>query len=1062
MTSSQLLLSIFAGLAVLAGIAYQIGWLEIAVVFVFEILYGCVRTGFRLWQRLLAWANWPIFAALVTALLALGITREEASSAVGILCSLALMFVGTVACLAYVSIDMERYQVSRGYMALHKPVKGQELALNLVRYGNRVGIPLLIAATVAMVGGFALLNQGIYDTVGRSWYGLGPGRTASAAWPSLASGPPHDGNADPAADYADFLAYTLIHLFQIVDLLNIAGTYNLQISYVHPKRWPASTVLVLFKSFFTLVLLQQIFSSVRQMRLLGQTIRDFWSPHVPIREQARATLPQHGTGAVAPLLESLRSAEFLTAEQRAQLPAIIAEIGSEATPVLVKSLGDPNENVRAVATAALGRVDALSALPCLAQLAGDPSEAVRLSLVETLGSLGCTAGRMARRRRRMRRLPPTTRRWPGWVLRLKGWVRRERKFTPVAFAVETLRPALRDPSAPVRKQAAASLGRIGPPADVATGDLIDLLKDSDESVRCQAAEALGQLGGQDESALAALTGLLQDPSTAVQTVAAKALGALKKEAAPAVPSLIPLLTDPSAAVRQTAAEAIGRIGTLPQEATPKLVEGLEHTDDVVRANTAEALGTIGTPAVDTVPALMEALKDPNDRVRAKTAEALGKIGPPAAPAVPALVRALDDTDNLVRARAAAALGEIGPDARAAVPPLVRSLAEGNSPLRAAAARALGKIGAPADQALPGLRALIRDEDGEVRAQAVFALGQIGLSDGSGRILLDAFADPDPQVRSAAVEAVGNHPELGEAGRATLLGALTDSNPEVRGQVAKALSGLAGAAPDVVEGLCRLLQDDNAQVQASAAQALGKLGPEASAAGPFLLQTLRTGEAAVREQALRAVVLIQPPEAVQAFSVGLKDAQEEIRKLASAGLMKAEAIPAEIVPDLIEALRDPEIQVRSNAAHALARLNPVPPPAIPLLVQCTADADDGLRMNAVLALKAASPEAVGGLASRLIEDPNLRIRLEAARLLLAGDPADPAAGKVLREALAAPALGYRKAAVELIESLGPRATLFLEACQEQIAVEVEPEVRVLLVQVVEGLSQAPAMVGDNRP
>ena len=73
--------------------------------------------------------------------------------------------------------------------------------------------------------------------------------------------------------------------------------------------------------------------------------------------------------------------------------------------------------------------------------------------------------------------------------------------------------------------------------------------------------------------------------------------------------------------------------------------------------------------------------------------------------------------------------------------------------------------------------------------------------------------------------------------------------------------------------------------------------------------------------MRAIAMIQPPETAQAFIAGLKDASGDIRIVASAGWMKAAAIPEEAVPALVEALRDPEVQVRANAAHALARLEP---------------------------------------------------------------------------------------------------------------------------------------------
>src|SRR5205809_41659 len=87
--------------------------------------------------------------------------------------ALAILYkTGGLGC-AHMFIDLERYEVERGYKAVHNPLKGQELALHLGRYGPRVGVPLLVAATAGVIGGFALLNQGLYETVGRGWFRLG-------------------------------------------------------------------------------------------------------------------------------------------------------------------------------------------------------------------------------------------------------------------------------------------------------------------------------------------------------------------------------------------------------------------------------------------------------------------------------------------------------------------------------------------------------------------------------------------------------------------------------------------------------------------------------------------------------------------------------------------------------------------------------------------------------------------------------------------------------------------------------------------------------------------------
>ncbi len=293
--SSYLLLLSFLVLGVVAGLLFWVGWVGMALQFVQAIVRAGIQRGFRWWQRLLAWAHWPLFLGMVLVLLVVGGVAGGPVPGLAVACGAILFFLGLVTCLAYIWIDLERYEVARGYKALHNPMKGQELAANLVRYGRHVGAPLLIAATVALVGGFALLNQGLYATVGREWYRVGAG--------------------DAAPTFVDFLAYTLINLFRVVDLLGIAESYNyVHVTYVRQARWPAATLLAGFRSFFTLVLLQQIFASVRRGRLLAETISDFWSPHPPIYERARGSLPQHGPGAVWPLLLSLRDIDVLTAE----------------------------------------------------------------------------------------------------------------------------------------------------------------------------------------------------------------------------------------------------------------------------------------------------------------------------------------------------------------------------------------------------------------------------------------------------------------------------------------------------------------------------------------------------------------------------------------------------------------------------------------------------------------------------------------------------------------------------------------------------------------------------
>ena len=92
----------------------------------------------------------------------------------------------------------------------------------------------------------------------------------------------------------------------IVDVLDVFKSHHiLGAASIRVATWPARALLAGFKLFFTMVLLHQIFASLRQGKLLAETITDFWSPHDPIHERARDALPAFGAVTIGPLLRSL-------------------------------------------------------------------------------------------------------------------------------------------------------------------------------------------------------------------------------------------------------------------------------------------------------------------------------------------------------------------------------------------------------------------------------------------------------------------------------------------------------------------------------------------------------------------------------------------------------------------------------------------------------------------------------------------------------------------------------------------------------------------------------------
>ena len=332
----------------------------------------------------------------------------------------------------------------------------------------------MIAAAIALIGGFAFLNQGLYESFGQHWYALA------------------DQNRQPI--YADFLAFSLTKILGLIDVLDLAKSHHiLGAAFIRPAAWPTSALLAGFKVFFSFVLLHQLFASLRQGKLLAETITDFWSPHEPIHDRACSALPIYGPLAIGPLLGSLRLVKSLTKEQRDQLPLILETIGPSIIPALVRHLGDANEDVRSIAAAALGYLHAVETIPSLAALVQDPSDAVRQSVVVALGTLGGTTTGSGGKRRP---LWP----WSAGPTRCAGRSAGENAplalthHDPIVMAVATLETALSDSCAAVRSQAALALGRIGHAAVSVAPTLVALLQQDDETVRCQAASALGEPG----------------------------------------------------------------------------------------------------------------------------------------------------------------------------------------------------------------------------------------------------------------------------------------------------------------------------------------------------------------------------------------------------------------------------------------------------------------------------------------------------------------------------------------------------------------------------------------
>jgi HEAT repeat protein len=226
-------------------------------------------------------------------------------------------------------------------------------------------------------------------------------------------------------------------------------------------------------------------------------------------------------------------------------------------------------------------------------------------------------------------------------------------------------------------------------------------------------------------------------------------------------------------LRWRAAAALGRNPLLGEQATAALVRALAGPDEITRWEAMRALARQEPGRAFAT--LSVAVDDADPRRRAAAAQALGWVGGEAAALL--MRRRLADPAAEVRAGAARGLGLTRDPG--AVEPLVGLLGDPSPEARCAAAEALGRIGAtvaacPLAEALaaPGQPVLAR------RAMAA-ALVRAAHPD-TQPTLLSALADPDPQVRAYAADALGQ--VGGESAHGPLAQLTSDRSPLIRGAV----------------------------------------------------------------------------------------------------------------------------------------------------------------------------------------------------------------------------------------------------------------------------------------
>ncbi|MBI3272018.1 MAG: HEAT repeat domain-containing protein [Planctomycetes bacterium] len=690
------------------------------------------------------------------------------------------------------------------------------------------------------------------------------------------------------------------------------------------------------------------------------------SPQAPVRRLALLGMAELGYPARAYLAELEARLSDADAGVRAEAARTLAGLWRHAAPsvpTLLRALKDPSPEVRGIAAGVLGGVedgsgavkaalvealrddDAAVRVECACSLVDQstwPSAAIPV-LVEGLrltedhyvddaavrlplfgrGALPPLAAMLAHpdpaRRRRAATLL-------GNCLVYVFWTCGE--YLP------RLAEALRDPEAPVRREAARALGKLGRRARAAAPALASAAVDSNEGVRSAASFALVRVQPGSPEAIPGICAALRgaqirhedEPWDFFPALDASFKGRLRTA-----------LADPTTGALPLATYEYDLADRSSERFETDLLLGLRHPEGPVRVKAARELWRLAQrngrvpKELSLRPPIELLLEDVDSDVTRAAADVLAEMGPPTPAAIPALRSVMRHPDSLASRSAQQVLAKAGAAARDAAPELLLALPDGGRGPEEAAWQALQGI-YPGSAKMPGLLL----EDARRAGPRTFA------------DVLERLAELETQASA----------EL----QAALFEAISDLDPGVRAKAARGLVACARSSPKTVPILLGLLGDADPGVRSSARSALSKI-PDDPRAFDALVQAFRDPDPDLREESCWLVSQVGK-RGVEYLKEALRDPEERVRRAAFEALAWG-LDTDELIPRFVADLRDPEPCRRKAAAEALGRAarKDASLETIEALVQALDDPS-----NSVARATANALEQCGGAGRRAI--PNL--------------------------------------------------------------------------------------------
>lgn len=238
-------------------------------------------------------------------------------------------------------------------------------------------------------------------------------------------------------------------------------------------------------------------------------------------------------------------------------------------------------------------------------------------------------------------------------------------------AVQPLTAALKDRREGVRRDAVTVLGTIGPCAEDAVPEILQVLRDRSRSqglITYRAVEAVGRIGRSTPGLEDALVAVMSSGDRTERFAAAEALARLESGEA----TLSDLVDERGAAIRAAMAHGAGFLsGPVSSRILSALGDALTDADETVRFEALLAVRRLGVRA-SPLAGRVQALAESNGfGLGAAAAATLLEIREPSSSEVEGLVARLNSSEPRTRAAAASRLGSLGTLGRSAEGELAR-------------------------------------------------------------------------------------------------------------------------------------------------------------------------------------------------------------------------------------------------------------------------------------------------------------------------------------------------------------------------------------------------------